>query len=109
MKIELSELEQLRITQARTLWGVQAQVGMVNEECAELIVALNQHNRGRITSEDVASEVADVILMCLQMRDILGHQVVDDALKSKTERFMKRVESALVKEFIDPTNMEPST
>lgn len=53
-------------------WGVDAQMGMVNEECAELIAALNRWKRGRIPAEEVAEEVADVLIMLEQTEQMIG-------------------------------------
>ena len=41
---------------------------MLVEECAELIVAVNHYDRGKITIEDLFSEVADVEIMIGQMK-----------------------------------------
>lgn len=53
-------------------WGETAQLRQLTEECGELIAAVNQLERGRITDGDLASEVADVFIMLAQARHILG-------------------------------------
>jgi NTP pyrophosphatase (non-canonical NTP hydrolase) len=62
-------------------WGFKAQIEQTQEECAELIVVLNKFfNRklSHISLNDVASEIADVEIMCQQMRIIVGDDKVDE-------------------------------
>jgi len=54
--------------QALDAWGADAQLGMVQEECAELIKVINKHWRGKATDADVMEECVDVELMINQMR-----------------------------------------
>ncbi|MFA5670814.1 MAG: hypothetical protein WC967_16400 [Balneolaceae bacterium] len=49
-------------------WGLDSQLDMMAEECAEFIVALNQYRRGRIPVEELLSEIADVSVMSDEMR-----------------------------------------
>jgi len=95
MKIELTEVESITLNKAIELWGVKAQVGMVMEECGELLTALNRFDRGRATAEDVASEIADVIILMAQMKVIFGDKIVQDAIDFKSQRLIDRVESRL--------------
>jgi recombinational DNA repair ATPase RecF len=48
-------------------WTMHAQLGMVNEEFAELIVAVNQWRRDRVNRLAVLSEIADVSIMLDQL------------------------------------------
>jgi NTP pyrophosphatase (non-canonical NTP hydrolase) len=77
-------------TRAIRRWGVDAQVGMAIEECAELIVALRHVDRGR--EADVASEVADVLIMCAQMACIVGIDKVASEVERKLSRLSERLE-----------------
>lgn len=79
---------------ALELWGEDAQIGMLMEECAELIQAANRLQRARITVEDFASEVADVEIMCAQMRRIVGDQAVDSAKLQKLARLSQTIKAA---------------
>ncbi len=58
--------------QALDAWGGEAQVGMVQEECAELIVVLNKYNRGQATVGAIIDEIADVDIMLRQLLLILS-------------------------------------
>jgi NTP pyrophosphatase (non-canonical NTP hydrolase) len=64
-------------------WGRESQIGMVYEECGELITALNQFHRGRIGLAEVIDEVADVTIMIKQLSYILGYERVNDRVAFK--------------------------
>lgn len=69
-------------------WGHKAQIEQTQEECAELIVVLNKFfNRklAHVCIDDVAAEIADVVIMCNQMAEIIGPDRVNNymAIKKK--------------------------
>ncbi len=73
-------------------WGDNAQFAMAIEECAELIVAINKFWRNKGTMGQIAEEVADVEIMCAQLRVILDDKgLVDHIKKSKLLRLEKRI------------------
>lgn len=72
-------------------WGTEPQMRMAQEECAELIVAIGHMLRGRVGIRDLSSEIADVEIMCAQMRLLVGHGPVDAAKTSKLKRLAERV------------------
>jgi NTP pyrophosphatase (non-canonical NTP hydrolase) len=72
MKIVKSKEEDDALTAAPVLFGAESQIGMVMEECGELLSALNKYRRGRASAEQVGEEVADVIVMMLQMSKMFG-------------------------------------
>ena len=52
--------------------GYEHQIRQAQEECAELIAALNHFCRGRRgATDEVAEEMADVEILLLQLRKIL--------------------------------------
>ena len=55
--------------QALKEWGLEVQLGMVQEECAELIKVINKHFRGKASLEELIEECVDVELMINQMRE----------------------------------------
>lgn len=71
-------------------WGVQAQIEMMVEESGELLQALMHYRRRRSSLEDVHGEIADVLIMCWQMRLIFGSEGVDAKLQEKLDRIEKR-------------------
>lgn len=77
--------------EAITKWGSAGQIGMMNEECGELITALNRWQRKRITDEELASECADVMIMMRQLRMMLGPEIVDREIEKKLVRLKGRL------------------
>ena len=53
-------------------WGIRAQQDMCQEECGELIVAINHERRHREASEAVLEEIVDVLFMCDEMIEAYG-------------------------------------
>lgn len=92
---QATKAERMHRVCARALqaWGKDVQWEMVIEECAELIAIINRSRRGRSSIEEVASEVADVMIVVMQARLILG-PVVDAALARKIERLERRLDKA---------------
>ena len=77
---------------AVALWGIEAQMDMLVEECAELIVAVNHFKRNRITQDQLISELADVEIMLDQMRIIFNENGdIDSAKEGKLERLQETV------------------
>ena len=72
-------------------WG-DKQIGMLTEECGELLSAMNKFLRGRVSKEAVVEELADVMIMCDQMLIMLD--AVDDGYKVRAEK-IQRLQSRL--------------
>lgn len=70
--------------QALTAWGLDAQLNMIVEECSELIQAIQKFKRGQITN--VTEELADVEIMCEQMRVIFSSYEIDQWKTKKLRR-----------------------
>jgi len=49
-------------------WGLDSQLGMVQEECAELIKVINKYHRHAASISQLIEECVDVELMIEQMR-----------------------------------------
>ncbi len=78
---------------AITKWGIPAQARQAMEECGELIVALNKYFfRDSLYKEALAEEVADVEIMCQQIREIIGHDLVDSIARKKINRLKERLD-----------------
>lgn len=71
--------------QALTRYGVNDQLCQTQEECAELIAAISHYRRGRVVAAHLADEVADVIIMTEQVRQIMPSDVAV-ALEKKLDR-----------------------
>ena len=76
------------------LWGIEAQIRQAIEECAEMITALCHKNRGKADWEAVAKEVADVEIMCSQLREIIGSEIIDQCKKEQLVRLEQEIEKA---------------
>ena len=73
-------------------YGKEAQVFMAMEEMAELGNALMKEKRGRVTKEDIITEIADVIIMMFQMAIIYGSGEVYDEIERKAMRLQDRLD-----------------
>ncbi len=74
------------------LWGVESQIKQAVEECAELITALCHKDRGKTDWRGVAKEVADVEIMCCQLREIIGDKIVDRFKMEQLEKLKEELE-----------------
>jgi len=75
-------------------YGEEAQYNKTIEECAELIVAIRQFidTQGiKCSSEGVASEIADVIIMALQAAKMIGIPMVVSEIDRKLDRLNNRI------------------
>lgn len=72
-------------------FGPESQIQMAIEECAELIDALCKFRRERVGPIDVATEIADVQIMCAQLSYMFGEKMVSDERARKIDRLKKRL------------------
>ena len=64
----MSQTEKEILRKAINKWGNSVQLSMVKEELAELIVAVSHWERERIKKDELASEIADVLIMINQLK-----------------------------------------
>lgn len=76
---------------AVTTFGVENQLDMVIEECAELIDAIQKYRRGRVERAGVITEIADVEIMCQQLRACFGSNEVATERDRKIKRLAERI------------------
>lgn len=67
-------------------WGIEAQRNMAFEELGELNTALARDRRGRVTKEEIITELADVTIMCEQLAFFLGYEDYEKEMNNKLER-----------------------
>ena len=79
--------------QAIDLWGENAQIDMMVEECAELIQALQKRKRASFLRLKVAEEIADVEIMCEQMKLIFDAQLIKKYKQDKLIRLFARIDA----------------
>ena len=76
-------------------WGIGNQVFMVMEETGEMLNALAKANRGRVTKEEVITELADVSIMMEQMAVHFGYEEFKAEKERKLNRLKERLEKSL--------------
>lgn len=70
-------------------YGVTNQLDKVVEECSELIQAIQKFKQNRMTN--VEEEIADVEIMCEQMRMMFNEELINSFKAQKLDRLEKRV------------------
>jgi NTP pyrophosphatase (non-canonical NTP hydrolase) len=77
---------------SRDIWE---QLNQTQEECAELIVAINHFRRGKKGERynDLCSEVADVRIMIDQLCSILDRKIIDKFTIEKLCRANERIQN----------------
>jgi NTP pyrophosphatase (non-canonical NTP hydrolase) len=78
-------------------WGLDPQMGIMQEECAELIMAISKYKRG--LPSNIEEELADVHIMCCQMALAFGERKV----KAKVAEKLKRLEGVLLCQKREPS------
>jgi NTP pyrophosphatase (non-canonical NTP hydrolase) len=75
---------------------IDAQIRKANEELGELIVAMSHYfGEDRIYKEKLAEEIADVEIVCSQLRHLIGDFVVDEQKHLKMKRLRERIDKCL--------------
>lgn len=79
------------------VYGRDKQTDMAIEEMGELLVAINQQKRGRVSVEAVQEEIADVKIMVEQLAIIYGENGVSSFEAKKVARLKERIVKQLEK------------
>lgn len=72
-------------------FGVPSQVTKALEELSELSVALLHYYSGKMTIDAVADEIADVEIMCSQLRHIIGDEIITARKNEKLARLSRMI------------------
>ena len=88
--MELKEINEI-ITKAIETYGQDPQIWMTIEEMSELGNALAKYRRNRVTKSDICEEIADVLIMCIQMSKIFGEERVKQMFEDKLIRLKERL------------------
>jgi len=72
-------------------YGILRQMAKAAEEFAEAAAAINRHMATEGSHEEIISELADVEVMCVQMRMILGANAIDQQRAEKVARLNGRL------------------
>ena len=82
--------EETVFIKAITRYGAEAQEGVAQEECAELIQAISKKHRGK--PNNIGEEIADVEIMLEQLKIINGcENEVKEIRKQKISRLAKNL------------------
>ena len=87
----MKEADLYILRDAVSTFGVVPQFEMAIEECAELIVAIRGFDRGKNSRADVIDEIADVTIMCEQLKQMFGPDWVEDRIEFKINRLRARI------------------
>lgn len=68
-------------------YGKDAQIEQLEEELAELTLAIKHYKKGKVTLDDVITELVDVDIMVEQTRMIIG---IDDKVYYKHKEYKKK-------------------
>jgi NTP pyrophosphatase (non-canonical NTP hydrolase) len=87
----MNESQKSILVRAINHFGVDHQIDKAIEECGELVTALARRRLERSHREDIAEEIADVIIMMGQLRIIFGGEFVDGIIDQKLQRLEKKM------------------
>lgn len=98
-----------QLKQIANHYGFSNQANMLTEEAAEFTVALNKLRRGNTDFyEQIKEEVADVLVIALQLRELLGDKKIDKIIQEKIDRQLRRIqeENAWTEEQLKKLNIK---
>ena len=77
----------IKVDDIEKFWGDKVPI-MACEELGELITAISHRERGRIDNDQVAAEIADVLISCgmLMTRYKISEELLTNKLTEKTNR-----------------------
>ncbi len=80
--------------EALQAWGVKSQIHKASEELFELGIAMHHWYNDKVTGEQLADEIADVEIVCAQLRFLIGNDLTNNAKIKKLQRLRGRIEIA---------------
>lgn len=95
MEITARENQRRIMLEAISTFGQFGQLGVLQEECAELIAAVSRYRRGRPNAEhNLVEELADVSIM---VKEIILAINCDEAVEKKCEIKLKQLKKRIEK------------
>jgi NTP pyrophosphatase (non-canonical NTP hydrolase) len=73
------------------VFGGEIQLNQLQEECGELVAAVNHYRRGRPV-ETLIEELGDVLIIAYQVRLLLGTDIVDQSIQAKLTRLEEKMD-----------------
>lgn len=81
-----------KLKQLAKYYGFTNQADMLVEESAEFTVARNKLRRGNTDAiKQMEEELADVLVVALQLRHIIGEEHIDSIMNEKIDRQLERM------------------
>lgn len=77
--------------EALRVWGMYAQIAKASKELGELLVAMHHWKDGKCSCADLAEEIADVEIVCNQLRRLVGDKLVNGLKIKKLRELRERV------------------
>ena len=84
------QIHDLGLVAIRT-WGTKEQLGIAQEECAELVSEISRFRRGRVDRDKLAEEAADVAITLIQVISVVGYDKFEAHAKTKLARLRDRL------------------
>lgn len=92
----MTEAERTIFNKALVEYGISSQKMMTIEECAELQNAIAKLARGRVSTQDIITELADVSIMVDQLALFFGEKAFIEERARKVNRLEKRLQTCRV-------------
>ena len=73
-------------------WGVETQFNMLVGEIGELLELYGKSVQNRDRTENWVEEVADVLIMCTQIAQVIGIEKVNEMIEKKVQKFQNKLE-----------------
>lgn len=88
-----------KLKQLARHYGFTSQADMLIEESAEFTVARNKLRRGNPDAiKQIEEELADVLVVALQLRHIFGEENIDKIMNEKIDRQLERMKEETINE-----------
>lgn len=89
----MTEAERNLFNKTLVEYGISSQKMMAIEECAELQNALAKLARGRVSTQDIITELADVSIMVDQLALFFGEKAFAEERNRKVRRLEERLKT----------------
>lgn len=90
------DFDDLITKEAIKIWGEAGQLAILQEEAAENITAVSRFNRGRVTKDKIAEEIADFFVSSMSVVKMLDiESEVKTFMEFKLDRLDERIKKII--------------
>lgn len=93
----MTDAQKAVVTRALDTWGARDQLDMFAGEAGEALVWVGRYAQGRFDAEAFGREVADLIVMCESMKQLVeraaGRAFVDDHVVAQIDRLGRKLDA----------------